>query len=592
MTTKPPAVPAILGHTVEGGAPIEIDYENLIGSDVCFIANKGAGKSGALRVFLEETRPFGQQIILDPESEFYTLREAGDYLVAGGETGDCPAEIANAAALARMLMENPGISAVIQLDHLKPWDQQEFVRIFLEEIMATPRKLWHPFILAIDETHIFAPQDGQVASSKAMHDVSARGRKRGITPIFATQRMAAIDKNVTAGVSTWFLGRVGQDVDRRAAANALGMAPSSPEAKEIPFLPKRTFWTFGAATSLRPVLFKVADAQTTMVKAGQALVATPPPPKSLQKLLEALSKAAAPQTPAEAVPDAHGAPGVDLDAIRKEAARDAYQQGVDLGMTSGHRSGTIDTLKALEAWLEHQKGEMSEGREINVGVDDRDLPPLEINWDAAASEDPRLASHLKAAQTFIEQQRGRQERGGEVIEISPFRERPASAKVTVVKEVAANPGALSTNTAGQNLLQSLTKHHPMRLTWAQIAGFSGRKARGGSFNTARKWLLEQGLVTESGDTVEATAKGLAAAPPPPEGTDKVESWAAILPAPADQLLKHLVDHPGLTREELALQTGRQPRGGSWHTAMRHLTVNELITEDDDGHLSPSAWLFD
>ena len=67
--------------------------------------------------------------------------------------------------------------------------------------------------------------------------------------------------------------------------------------------------------------------------------------------------------------------------------------------------------------------------------------------------------------------------------------------------------------------------------------------------------------------------------------------AAILPAPADQLLRCLVDRPGLTVPELAAATNRKPTGGSWHTAMRHLKSNDLVQEVD-GHLSASAWLFD
>lgn len=579
---KKPA-PAILGHTVDGAEPVQIDIDELIGSDICVIANKGAGKSGMLRVLFEQTRPLIQQIILDPEDEFYTLREAGEYLVAGGETGDCPAEIANAGALARMLMENPGISAVIQLGHLKPWDQETFVALFLEELMSAPRALWHPFMLGVDETHRFAPQGEQVASSKAMHDVSARGRKRGITPVFATQRMAAIDKNVTAGVSTWFLGRVGQDIDRRTAANALGMAPGSAEAKEIPFLPKRTFWTFGAATSLRPILFKVADAQTTMVKAGQALVATPPPPKSLQKLLQALAKAAAPAPAEEPAATAQRLPQADLDAIRKEAARDAYQQGVDLGFTNGHASGSWSVLRSLEKWLADQMAELQEGREIDPGVDDRD-----ITIPALDHAHPEIIAHLEKVKPVVEERR---RRGGEVIEMSPFRKPDAGAKVTMVKAVTANPAAQANNVAGAALLAALTKHHPMRLRWAQIAGFSGRKAKGGSFNTAKRWLLDNGLIEEKGDIVMATPAGLERSPPPEQGLDKVAAWVNILPTPANQLLEYLVDHPGQTIQELADATGRQPKGGSWNTAMSHLKSNDLI-EEVDGRLSASRWLFD
>lgn len=575
-----PKTPPVLGRAVEDGADIIVNVEELIGSDICIVANKGAGKSGMQRVLLEATHGLIRQVVIDPEGEYHTLRQIGDYLIAGGDEADCPATISNAALLAQMLMENPGISAVVQLDHLKPWEQEEFVGLFLEAIMAAPRAQWAPMLLDIDETHRFAPQDGNVASSAAMRDIIGRGRKRGITPVFATYRVAAIDKNVTAGSPTWFMGRVGQEIDRKAAALAMGFAPSSAEAKEISFLPKRRFWTYGSATTPRPVLFDVADARTTMTKAGQAMAPVPPAPKSLQKLVQALAKAAAPETPAAPAPAAPDAPTVDLEAIRKEA----HEEGVGIGYDAGLVQGQGHVLDRLEEWIAERRHEML-GGDINVGVDDRDggvVPALDLDRD-----DPEVAAHLARLQGLRVPAR--------TVHVSmdqPVKGDFVKTAATAARAaVAANPAAQSTNVAGLAMLEALTRHYPMKLTWAQLAGFSGRKARGGSFNTAKRWLLDNDLVIERGDNVEAAPAGLAMKPPPAQGEDKIQSWANALPAPADQLLLYLVDHPGQTPEELAAATGRQPRGGSWHTALRHLKSNDLV-EEVDGRLSASAWLFD
>jgi hypothetical protein len=46
-------------------------------------ANSGGGKSRAIRQLLEQTHGRVQQLVLDPEGEFATLRERFDYVLAG-----------------------------------------------------------------------------------------------------------------------------------------------------------------------------------------------------------------------------------------------------------------------------------------------------------------------------------------------------------------------------------------------------------------------------------------------------------------------------------------------------------------------------
>lgn len=85
-------------------------------------ANSGAGKSWAIRRLLEQTHGHCQQIILDVEGEFYTLRERYDYILAraGKEDRDCPAEPRSAHLLARRVLEL-GVSAIVDIYELHAW---------------------------------------------------------------------------------------------------------------------------------------------------------------------------------------------------------------------------------------------------------------------------------------------------------------------------------------------------------------------------------------------------------------------------------------------------------------------------------------
>ncbi|KGT73656.1 hypothetical protein MA20_42615 [Bradyrhizobium japonicum] len=92
-----------IGQDADGCATL-LDIDKLIGSHLCVQANSGAGKSGAIRKLLEATHGRVQHIVIDTEDEFYTLREKFDYLIAGGENGDCAATTNNAVTLASTIL--------------------------------------------------------------------------------------------------------------------------------------------------------------------------------------------------------------------------------------------------------------------------------------------------------------------------------------------------------------------------------------------------------------------------------------------------------------------------------------------------------
>lgn len=108
------------------GADLSIDVDRLVSTRMLLTANSGAGKSWALRRLLEQTHGAIQHLVIDPEGEFFTLRERFDYVLAG-RGGDCPAEPRSAGLLARRLLEL-GTSAVLDLYELAPRDRVRFVR--------------------------------------------------------------------------------------------------------------------------------------------------------------------------------------------------------------------------------------------------------------------------------------------------------------------------------------------------------------------------------------------------------------------------------------------------------------------------------
>lgn len=324
------------------GGTVEIDLEALLGGHACIIANSGGGKSSLIRKINEVMNGHVQEIILDAEDDFYTLREKFDFVIAGGEEGDVPATLANARDLARAALTH-GFNLIVQLNDLGA-DAPEFVSRFLDGLMSAPRELWHPVLITIDELQRFASRDAGEATA-AIKDLVFRGRKRGFTALFASLRMAEIDPGIRGMVNNWLLGRNGQALDRRTMAEQLGF--TAKEGRErLGSIAQRNFWGMGPAISVEPVLFKVGDVETTPLRTGQKRVATPPPPEALRGILDGLKVETKPETIEVEAPAPDFETGRVIDKLRADleaALADAqYWRGMAVA-----RKGQIDRIALI-----------------------------------------------------------------------------------------------------------------------------------------------------------------------------------------------------------------------------------------------------
>ena len=179
------------------GPGVACDPDVLLNTRLLIQANSGAGKSWALRRLLEQTHGQVQQLVIDPEGEFATLRERYDYVLAAKTGGDTLADPRTAALLAERLLEL-GVSAVLDIYELKAHERVQFVRRVLEALVDAPKRLWHPVLVVLDEAHVFAPEKGSAESLQAVIDVATRGRKRGYCLVQATQRLSKLHKDAAA----------------------------------------------------------------------------------------------------------------------------------------------------------------------------------------------------------------------------------------------------------------------------------------------------------------------------------------------------------------------------------------------------------
>jgi uncharacterized protein len=293
------------------GPGLDCSIDRLMVTRLLVQANSGAGKSWCVRRLLEQTHGRVQQLVIDPEGEFATLREKYDYVLAARTGGDTVADPRSAKLLAERLLEL-GVSAILDLYELKAHERIAFVKNFLDALVNAPKTLWHPVVIVVDEAHVYCPEKGhgEAESSDSVTDLCTRGRKRGFCAVLATQRISKLNKNAAAELNNKLIGRSSLDVDMKRAADELGFQTRD-ERLSLRDLAAGEFFAFGPALCHQIQKVKVGPVATTHPESGSSLAAVVPPPTD--KVRAILSKLA--DLPAEA--EAREKTAADL---RKEIA--------------------------------------------------------------------------------------------------------------------------------------------------------------------------------------------------------------------------------------------------------------------------------
>lgn len=267
---------------------ITIPLKKLLRTRLLVQASSGGGKSWLLRRLAEQIMKKKIQVILiDPEDEFFTLREKYPFALISKEGGDIPLNIRYAEALAHKLLET-NLSAILALYELDLADRQLFVNKFLTALVNSPRKLWHDVVIIIDEADEYAPEGKENQSTKAMVRLASRGRKRGFSVFMATQRIAKLSKGASADLINKLVGLTGQDTDRRRAADELGLATKEDRNSLLKLQPGN-FYACGPALGYEITSFKVSKTETRHVDPDDHKNLSIPTPKAIMKILSHLS---------------------------------------------------------------------------------------------------------------------------------------------------------------------------------------------------------------------------------------------------------------------------------------------------------------
>ena len=263
-----------MGHTT-AGASADLDLEELLATRLLVQGNSGSGKSHLLRRLLEQSAPWVQQTIIDPEGDFVALADRfGHLLIDAEEHTERGLQVAGERARIHR------VSTVLNLEGLDAENQMRRAAAFLGGLFEVARDHWYPMLVVVDEAQLFAPavagevsDEARKLSLGAMTNLMCRGRKRGLAGIIATQRLAKLAKNVAAEASNFLMGRTFLDIDMARAADLLGMERRQAEAFRD--LERGQFMALGPALSRRPLGLRIGPTDTTPRNATPRLMPMP-----------------------------------------------------------------------------------------------------------------------------------------------------------------------------------------------------------------------------------------------------------------------------------------------------------------------------
>ncbi|HWJ72781.1 MAG TPA: ATP-binding protein [Kaistia sp.] len=244
-----------------GGAEAMLDVEELLATRLLVQGNSGSGKSHLLRRLIEQSAPYVQQVIIDPEGDFVSLAERFGHVVLDAERGLGELEV-----IATRVRQHR-VSAVLNLESLDVQMQMRAAGTFLNAMFDADREHWFPVLVVVDEAQLFAPavagevsEEARKLSLGAMTNLMCRGRKRGLAGIIATQRLAKLAKNVAAEASNFLMGRTFLDIDMVRAADLLGLERR--QAETFRDLGRGQFVALGPALTRRPITVSVGTVET------------------------------------------------------------------------------------------------------------------------------------------------------------------------------------------------------------------------------------------------------------------------------------------------------------------------------------------
>ncbi len=202
---------------------LEFNAEDFLESAIGIIGKRGGGKSGGVKVVMEELVKVGLPFVaFDPVGIMWGIKSSLDgkaeglpVLVIGGSHGDLKLERRAGAQVATAIVQ-ANISCIIDFSEEPKAAYREFVKDFCHKLFAindTSR------LVILEEASELVPQRLRPDMAEVFESVErlvSRGRNKGIGVIMVSQRAATINKDVLTQVDALIIFGLTSPQDRKA----------------------------------------------------------------------------------------------------------------------------------------------------------------------------------------------------------------------------------------------------------------------------------------------------------------------------------------------------------------------------------------
>lgn len=584
----------MVGLKIAPGVTLPIDY---VTKTAAILAQRRKGKTYTGAVLAEELvgakLPF---VALDPTGAWWGLRSSADgtsaglpVVVIGGQHGDLPLERHSGSFIADLVLDHPGWY-VLDLSLLETRQaERDFSLAFALRLYRRKMQpgMDFPLHLFVDEADLFVPQERETKGDNlvlgAFASIIRRGGLHGLGTTLISQRPALVNKGVLTQLDLLVLLRLVAGQDQDAIYRDYIKRHGTKEQQDLLMaslasLPVGDAWLYEPGAD--PPLFERVHIRERHTFNSSAT------PKAGEKRVEPKVFAA-----------------IDIEALGAQMAETVERaKENDPAELQRRLRAATDRAGGLEQQVEEWKtlAESRPAEEVIREVPIAIMAELDGAWgllmeakrtgeaftEAIAGAARPLAEAILAAKDAADRKQA-VERIAAAVDI-PAARTSVAPPAAAPRAPAASPaprapsGDGSLGFAARGFLETLARLHPARVSVAQMATVAGRKPRGGSFNTAMKELREGDYVIEDGILIGLSARGASETGVESNvamtGSQKRDLWLSVVPVASREILALLFRvHPAwLSVEEVAAELGRQPRGGSWNTALKILVDNNLV----------------
>lgn len=543
-------------HVAEG---IDLPLE-LVTSSNGILAKKGAGKTTAAVVLLEEMHQAGVPVVVvDPKGDWYGVRTSADgrspglpIPVLGGRHGDIPLDATAGELVADQLVDRQ-LSAILDVSEFTKTEQRRFLRAFGDRFYRRADRTPTHFIL--EECHEYLPQQVRgenAALVETWQRIVKQGRFKGLGVTMASQRSAAVNKDVLTQIDNLFVLRTTAPQDRDAIKAWIDIhADSKTILAELPTLQTGECWLWQPERG-EPIKFRFRRRRTfdagTTPRVGE--VATSPVRTTLADVdLDAIAAAITPRTETNGDNDTHLR--AENARLRRElaaaAATPARETSIEIPVPTPVDPATIDTLRRAIA-------------DLSAVVDQLANPTTPAPTRAPAPRAARTAPTTKE-------------------------KNPSTADRPTMSRSDGDAPAL--RSGAQRMVLALGRMAPLRLTKSQWGTIARLKTSGGTWSTYLSDIRRAGLLDETPAGYTLTDVGfeyLGGRPDPLSPLELQDHYRAVLRRGAATMLDALIDaYPrSLTKEELGAAAEITTTGGTFSTYLSDLTRNGLAHKTATG----------